>query len=348
MRRQNKSQIIRQTFPQMFDNSVLIYGDRPCQLWKSGPESITCLTYDEVGSIVKEMAGGLLHLGIEKQDRVAIMSATSPQWLWADFSILNCGAITVALYPTLSQREMAVIINDSGTRVIFLQDEDMLRKVLSIWDELPSLEKVIIMQESINCEDTRVISLTELRDSGLQFNGSQPFAYERRWRSVDLFDRMTIIYTSGTTGRYKGAVHTHFSMNAACGLNLKAMPELAEEDVFLSFLPLSHSYERQCGQMLALSVGAAIAYTQRPSTILEDMQTFDPTVFMSTPSYFESMFRSIKELMAVRPSGVKAFEKACAIGLSAIDARADEHGFLDMSEGIDLASGLKPDLARKY
>jgi long-chain acyl-CoA synthetase len=99
---------------------------------------------------------------------------------------------------------------------------------------------------------------------------------------------MTIVYTSGTTGKQKGAVHTHFSVNAASSLDMKLFPAISEDDVFLSFLPLAHTYERQCGQMMALAVGATIAYAQRPSTVVQDMQTFRPTVFMSVPRYIRA------------------------------------------------------------
>jgi long-chain acyl-CoA synthetase len=340
--------MVRQTFPQMFDNVVLRFGDRRCQWWKSGSESTASLTYDQVGRIVSEMSAGLMSLDLQKQDRAAIMSSNSPQWLWADFSILNAGGVTVSLYPTLSQREMAAMINDSGAKVLYVQDHGNLQKALNLWDDMPSLGKIILLQDRFAGDNPNVIGLDELRERGALFLARYSFAYEERWRSVDLFDRMTIIYTSGTTGEQKGAVHTHLSMNAACALDLKSMPPLSEEDVFLSILPLAHSYERQCGQMIALTVGATIAYAERPTTLMEDLQIFRPTTFMATPQYFETIFTAIKDAFSATPEDALAWQKALQVSLKVTEARADQHGFIDMSEGIDFSSQLHPGLRKQY
>jgi long-chain acyl-CoA synthetase len=331
----------------MFDHSVFRFGDRPCQCWKTGEGSIASLTYAQVGRIVREVSAGLMSLDLQRQDRVAIMSANSPQWLWADFAILNAGLVTVALYPTLSQREMAAMINDSGSKALFVQNRENLQKVFHLWDEMPTLEKVIVMEDDFSGDKLHVISLKQLREEGARFLARHPFAHDR-WRSVNLFDPMTIIYTSGTTGEQKGAVHTHYSMNAAGGLVLKSMPAISEEDVFLSILPLSHSYERQCGQMTALTVGSAIAYSDKPAAFLEDLRIFEPTIFMATPRYFEMIFNAIQDLFASSPQDMAAFEQALEIGLQVIESRSDEHGFVDMSEGIDFTTHLGPDLKHQF
>lgn len=344
----NRWYITQQTFCQMFNDSVVRFGDCRCQWWKTGPNTTESLTYAEVGRIVMEMAAGLMSLGLNKQDRAAIMSHNCPQWLWADFSIINSAGIVVTIYPTLSAREMVFIVNDSGSRFIYVGDETNLEKVLSNWDSMPTLEKVIIMRDDYDTSDERVMNLRQLRNLGVELLVRDPWAYEKRWRSVELFDRMTIIYTSGTTGIPKGAVHTHFSMNAANAIDQRIIPEASEDDVFLSFLPLSHSYERQCGQMIALSVGATIAYAERPSTVVQDLQIFRPTIFMSVPRIYERIFMAIREAASATPEGKALFEQALEVGLKVIEARSDENGFIDMSEGIDLTEGLDEELKEKY
>lgn len=348
MDNKNRGFVKRQTFPEMFDTSVLKYGDCRCQWWKTGPETTDSLTYSQVGRIVKETAAGLMSLELKKQDRVAIMSHNCPQWLWADFAILNSGAVTVTIYPTLSQREMAFIINDSGARFLFVRDETNLRKALNLWAEMPSLEKVIMMKDDFEYGDEKVINLAQLRKLGQAFLVRFPLAYEKRWRSVDLFDNMTIIYTSGTTGQQKGSLHTHFSMNAANCIDFKVIPPVTNQDVLLSFMPLSHSYERQFGQMMSLAVGGTIAYAQKPSTIVKDMELFQPTWFMAVPLMHERVFMSVRETWFRSPETKIAFEEALKIGLEVVEKRADEHGFIDMSEGVDPTAGLEPELKRKY
>jgi long-chain acyl-CoA synthetase len=332
----------------MFHDSVIKFGECRCQWWKTGPDTTESLTYAQVGRMVKELGSGLMKLGLKKQDRVAVMSHNCPQWLWADFSILNTGGITVTIYPTLSQREMIFIINDSGSKILYVQEEANLLKVLEAWDEMPNLELVIMMQDHFQTDDARVLDLARVRELGVKGLVEDPYGYERRWREVDIFDKMTIVYTSGTTGQQKGAVHTHHSVSAASALDMKLFPVISEDDVFLSFLPISHTYERQCGQMVALAVGATYAYAQRPSTVVPDMATFKPTVFMSVPRIYERIFMAIREAYSGSPEARAAFENALKIGLAVTEARADENGFIDMSEGLDFTEGMDPDLKEQY
>lgn len=340
--------ITLQTFPKMFHDSVIRFGDCRCQWWKTGPDTTASLTYAEVGRIVKELGSGLMKLGVQKQDRIAIMSHNCPQWLWADFSILNIGGITVTIYPTLSQREMVFIINDSGSRMLYVQDEANLKKALDAWDQMPSLERVIMMRDDFPTDDPRVMNLSQIRKLGVKALVEEPYAYERRWREVDIFDKMTIVYTSGTTGQPKGAVHTHHSMSSASALDMKMFPVISEDDVFLSFLPISHTYERQCGQMVALAVGATYAYAQSTATVVQDIATFKPTIFMSVPRIYERIFMAIREAYSANPQAKEAFENALKVGLAVTEARADENGFIDVSEGIDFTEGLSPELKQKY
>lgn len=340
--------IVQKTFPQMFNDSVVRYGDSCCQRWKSGPDAVASLTYAQVGRTVRELGNGLMRLGVQKQDRVAIMSSNNPQWMWADYAILGSGAITVTIYPSLSAQELAFIMNDSGSKILFVQDQSMLQKALAVWDTIPALEKIIVMLDDYEGSHPDIINLSKVRELGVKFMVQYPVAYEKRWRSVDLHDIMTIIYTSGTTGRQKGAVHTHFSINAAACRDLRLVPPLSEDDVLLSFLPLAHSYERECGHAVALMTGVTIAYAQKPSTIIQDIQTFRPTVFMSVPRIYERIFMAIRDMSASTPERKAAFEQALQVGLQVIESRADENGFVDMSEGIDFTAGLEPELKSQY
>ncbi|MDD3894714.1 MAG: long-chain fatty acid--CoA ligase [Syntrophomonadaceae bacterium] len=345
---QDRQMITQQTFPQMFNDSVVRFGDLRCQWWKPTPETLESLTYAQVGRIVKEMACGLMTLGMQKQDRAAIMSTNCPEWMWADFSILNSAGITVTIYPTLSVKEMVFIVNNSGSKFLYVRDEENLQKALDGWNEMPDLEKVIVMRPGYISTNPNVLSIADLRDLGVKYMMQYPNAYYERWSSVELMDRMTIIYTSGTTGQQKGAVHTHFSINAANALDLRLLPQVSCEDIWLSFLPLAHSYERQCGHFMALAVGATIAYAQKPSTVVADIFSFNPTLFMSVPRIYERIYMTLREMTSADPQRAAVFEEALKVGLAVTEARADENGFVDMSEGIDFTEGLNPELKEKY
>lgn len=338
--------ITQQTFPELLNRNVLKYGTRRAQWWKTG-DTTQSINYAELGFIVKQLTAGLMSLGIQKGDCVAIASHTAPQWIWADYSILCAGGITVCIYPTLSAKEISFIINDSGSKILYVQDEEILQKALSIADEMPTLQKCIIMKDDYKGSDSRVLTLPQVRELGIKLLSKDKLAYESRWRSVDILDPMTIVYTSGTTGRQKGVVHTHFSINAACCRDLRIVPEYREDDIMLSFLPLAHTYERECGHGTAMMAAVTIAYSS-PMTLIEDLKVFKPTVFMSVPRIYERVFMAMRDMASKSPVTKKIFEFAIKTGLQLTEARSDENGFVDMSEGINFTEGVGKWLAFKY
>lgn len=341
------------TIPAMFNESVVRYADRRCQWFKTSPTTTDSLTYADVGMIVKDLSGGLMSLGLKKQDRAAIMSYNCPQWLWSDLAILNSGGVTVTIYPSLSAKEMQYIINNSGSRILFVRDAFNIEKVMECLEDMPTLEYVILMDESVPLPDHPAFKyLSSVREAGKRYLFQNPYAYEKACADVQVWDWATIIYTSGTMGDPKGAIHTHFTiMNAVQVDNANFAYNgymLTEEDICLSFLPLSHSYERQCGQFQSLNCGATIAYAEKPQTVVMDLQIFQPTIFCSVPRIFERIYMAIRDAASATPEGKAAFEKAMEIGLKVVDARSDENGFVDMGFDIDLMEGLPEDLQEQY
>jgi long-chain acyl-CoA synthetase len=341
------------TIPAMFNESVVRYADRRCQWFKTSPTTTDSLTYADVGMIVKDLSGGLMSLGLKKQDRAAIMSYNCPQWLWSDLAILNSGGVTVTIYPSLSAKEMQYIINNSGSRILFVRDAFNIEKVMECLEDMPTLEYVILMDESVPLPDHPAFKyLSSVREAGKRYLFQNPYAYEKACADVQVWDWATIIYTSGTMGDPKGAIHTHFTiMNAVQVDNANFAYNgymFTEEDICLSFLPLSHSYERQCGQFQSLNCGATIAYAEKPQTVVGDLQIFQPTIFCSVPRIFERIYMAIRDAASATPEGKAAFEKAMEIGLKVVDARSDENGFVDMGFDIDLMEGLPEDLQEQY
>ena len=338
--------ITQQTFPELLQRNVEEFGTRRAQWWRTPSRETNSITYSGLGQIVAELSSGLIKLGIDKGDRVAIMAHTCPQWVWADYSILSAAGITVCIYPTLSANEIAYIINDSGSRILYLQEEN-LQKVLAVRDRIPTMEKLILLQDDTSHDNPDILDLNRVRHKGKKLLTDDRSLYERRWKSVGLHDKMTIVYTSGTTGKPKGAAHTHFSMNAACLRDMKSVPQLRDDDVFLSFLPLSHTYERQCGHGTAMHGAVTVAYSS-PIALVEDLQIFRPTVFMSVPRIYERIYMAMKEKASQSPVKKAIFNYALKIGLAVVKARSDANGFVDMSEDADLFGGLGLGLKLKY
>ncbi|NTW82922.1 MAG: long-chain fatty acid--CoA ligase [Chlorobiaceae bacterium] len=269
------------------------------------------IPYSALEEDVQHFSAFLRQNRIEPKDRVAILSENRPGWYLTDMAILNIGAINVPLYPSLPPNQIEYILKNSGAKAIIVSNMLQLGKILSIWQNLPELTLVVIMNR-LEEKMEEVTDLNVAKEQGKKLIEEKPWIADRA--PVDPDDIATIIYTSGTTGLPKGVMLTHRNI---CE-NVKSCSSiirLDESDCGLSFLPLSHAYERTGGYYLLFACGASIYLAESIETISLNMTEARPTIIFTVPRLFDRIKMNIlKQISAEKQAKQKVFHWALSIG----------------------------------
>jgi long-chain acyl-CoA synthetase len=263
---------------------------------------------------VEELFFGLKALGLKPADRVAIISENRVEWAVVDYAAQSAGASTVPIYPTLSASQIAVLLKDSEPSVVFVSTASLLEKVRSVKGG-SSTRNVVAFDSGIY--QPGVMRLDRLYDLGRPFTRERPGEFQRSVLAVDPDSVATIIYTSGTTGVPKGAMLTHRNLISNVLATSEVLP-LTSSDVSLSFLPLSHIFQRHV-DYASLYAGTTIAYAESVTTVAEDMMEVRPTFCAGVPRFFEKVYGRIRSEVT-RATLVRRtiFEKAVQIGKDAL------------------------------
>ena len=241
---------------------------------------------------VRRTALGLAEMGIVAQDRVAILSENRPEWLIADFACI-CSAITdVPIYPTLPADQLPFLLNDSGARAIFVSTADQAKKVASIRSEVPGLQWIIGFAATVvdGCDCT----LADIEAKGAAVDSAErATTFKRDALAVTPDQLVTLIYTSGTTGNPKGVMLTQDNLYSNVIATKRSLP-VSTSDLALSFLPLSHIFERT-GDYFLFANGVRIAYAESIDTVPVNMSEVKPTMMMSVPRLYEKIYARVVE-----------------------------------------------------
>lgn len=277
------------TLGRLFWNSVENHGDSDAQTWHDGEEWHT-RSYMDFGAAVKNVAHGLISLGVKKGDRVAIWSKNCPAWAEVDFANASLGAASVPIYDTLTGSQGAYILKNSGAKVLFVQDGEVLDRVWEHLGDLKSLKQVVMLDGNPNQKD--VMALETLYQLGSKHAQENEGMLEKRVANVKPDDLASLVYTSGTTGDPKGVQLSQWNF-ASNSLIAKDAVGIDTNDKFLSFLPLSHVFERTGGHFTAYSSGSHVVYARSILTLTEDMGIHKPTIMMSVPRLYEKIYGKI-------------------------------------------------------
>ncbi|MFC4926935.1 AMP-dependent synthetase/ligase [Delftia deserti] len=310
-----------ETVAALFWNAVALRGDRvwlrqkELGIWRSH-------TWQEVGEAVREIAGGLLALGLAPGETVSILSNTVIEWVLTDLAVLSCGGVANGIYPTDAASQVEYLCEDSATALLFVENDEQLDKALEVRGRLPALRKIVVfdMKGLRGLQDAGVISLEQLRALGRSHLAGEPDAVARRTAAVRPGDLAILVYTSGTTGKPKGAMHSHQGLvHTVRGYNT-ILPR-HESDECMCFLPLCHIAERVGGEYFSLYTGARLNFVENPETVPENMREIAPTVCAGVPrvweKYYSAVTLALREATALQRAG---YAWALGVGTRVADA----------------------------
>ncbi|WP_067860918.1 AMP-dependent synthetase/ligase [Nocardia shimofusensis] len=278
----------------------------------------TSVSWKQFGERVDILAAGLIALGIQAEDRVALVSSTRYEWVLADFAVMCAGAATTTVYPTMNAPGVAFIVADSGSCLVVAEDQAQVDKLIEHRAELPDVQQVVIFDGE--GDGDWVIALADLEERGRRLLAGSPDVVADRIRGIRPEHLGTIMYTSGTTGTPKGVrlPHSAWTYSAAA---IDVLHVLGPDDLNFLWLPLSHSFGKV---MLALSplIGFPTAIDGRVDKIVDNLAILRPTIVAAAPRIFEKAHARIEGIVA-EEGGIKKklFDWAVGVGLQVSRAR---------------------------
>ncbi len=279
------------TLARLFWDRVERSAGRPAQSFKHGAEWKT-VTWREVGDLVRELALGLIALGRQKGDRVALLSTSRAEWVQADFAIFTAGCVTVPVYPTYPPDLIAYVVNDSEAKTLIVEDPAQLAKALQVRDKMPGLEQIVVIAGYDAPQPPRtVMTWQSLRRLGRESEAAHKSTLAERVTTTRPEDLATIVYTSGTTGPPKGVLQTHGNHIAAVDASRQSTP-VEEGWVHLLFLPLAHSFAR-LESFLGVAHGLTTAFAENLDKVGENLREVRPHFICSVPRVFEKVYAKI-------------------------------------------------------
>jgi long-chain acyl-CoA synthetase len=307
------------SLPAMLFDEAARQGDKPF-LWAKSSGTYQPVTWREAARQVGALSRGLRTLGIKPGDRVALISENRPEWLIADFAIMAAGAITVPAYTTNTVEDHRHILANSGARAVIVSTTALTQRVMPAADQISDIDNII----TIETLTTGQLSHAEIHPWGeiLALGEAQPDDVAEIVRGIARDDTACLIYTSGTGGVPKGVMTSHANILANCAGAHALLATLGlVDEIFLCFLPLSHSYEHTAGMMFPVSIGAQIYYAEGADTLAANMIEARPTIMTAVPRLYETLHQRILRGME-RQSGLRPmlFNKALEIGRKRYDA----------------------------
>ena len=310
------------TLPRLFRHVVRERGDRVAMrekqlgIWRG-------ISWREYGERAKRVGLGLVALGLRPRDVVAIIADNCPEWLYTDLGVMSAAAIPNGIYTTDSARQVEYIVNDSGARFFFAENEEQLDKILAVRERCPQLVKIFVYDmEGLHAfQDEQVMPFDALLELGARYEREHPDAFDLLVEIPQPDDLAILVYTSGTTGPPKGAMLSHRNILFQLAYADFITP-LREGDQQLSFLPLCHIAERTFTVFNPLYTGSTVNFAESIDTVPENIREVAPALFFAVPRIWEKFYSGVALRMREATwLGRVAYERALGIGLRVAERR---------------------------
>jgi long-chain acyl-CoA synthetase len=312
------------TLPRLFRHVVKERGDQVAMrekslgIWRS-------ITWREYGDRVRQVALGLVALGLRPGDVVSIVADNRPEWLYTDLGTISAGGVTNGIYTTDSPRQIEYIVNDSGTRFFFAENEEQLDKILEVRARCPQLVKIFVydLDGLHGFRDDQVITFAALLEEGARYEREHPGAFDSFVEIAKAHDLAILVYTSGTTGPPKGAMLSHRNILFQIGYS-DFVTEPRAGDQQLSFLPLAHVAERTFSVFYPLYSAATVNFAESIDTVPENIREVAPAVFFAVPRIWEKFYSSVALRMREATwLGRLAYGWAIGVGMRVAECRLE-------------------------
>ncbi len=299
------------TLVEIFWDRVPRSGDRTAQKVKRHGQWVE-ISWRQYGEIVREIALGLLAVGLQKGEAVALLSESRGEWVHCDFGILSAGCVTIPIYPTYPADQVVYIVNDSEAKILIVEDQVQLDKARQVLGKMDRVERMVLIDGDPG-GDPFIMNLERLRALGREKASELGPRLEERKHAIRPEDLATIVYTSGTTGPPKGVMQTHGN-HAAMLRSVSQRAGASEGDTDLLFLPLAHTYAR-LESYIGVYLGLTTTFAENIDKVPENLREVSPTFIYSVPRVFERVYARIQaQIAAAPPFRQKIFRWALGVG----------------------------------
>ncbi len=300
--------------PDMLRSNAREFSSRLALKYRKQGAFVT-LTYAAYYERALMVSRGLGKMGVKQGDRIAVLSENRAGWVIADMGILCTGSVTVPIYPTNTPEQIEYMINHSGAKIVFVSGKFQYGKLLKVRAAIPGVELVVSFERFLGDPGLPVTTFYQLSEIDSPITPEEKKEIEAKIDLIKQEDMLTLIYTSGTTGVPKGVMLSHNNILTNTRYMTEQSGAINENDVVLSFLPLSHILERTAGYYMTIRNGALLTFADSIEKVPENMMEIQPTVMVSVPRLFEKIYHRIFENAHQMPSVKKAlFHWAVEVG----------------------------------